>query len=249
VTTAGATIAKLEALLLRVRARTAEPRAARAAPANAPPAAELQVSSPVEEEEDDQPTIPPPPMVQVAQDQGLPVEVGLAVEERVARAPSRAPESPVQPLESRERLVAAPQFEPAAPEIVADEAPRQVDGAPEIEQVREEEVDEEPPVSSRRPVMPEPEERLAEMAFGAEEPSLARHAPPPESGRLPAAPAAELAAAGGASTEAEVPTRELVPEAIVGQLAASARVADVIGEAQRFAPSSFAALLDASLGL
>ena len=50
---------------------------------------------------------------------------------------------------------------------------------------------------------------------------------------------------------APVATSVLEPQATRANLATlpHARVADVIGDAQRFAPSTFAALLDASLGL
>ena len=50
----------------------------------------------------------------------------------------------------------------------------------------------ETPASSRRPVAAPPEERLAELAFGSEEPQPARHTPPPKSGRLPAPPAGRV---------------------------------------------------------
>jgi hypothetical protein len=156
-------------------------------------------------------------------------------------------------LGSRERLVAA------AP-VPLEPVPSPVAGAPAREPVEEsppellaavEEV-EEAPLSSRRPVAPEPEERLADMAFGAEEPSPPRHTPPPESGRLPAAPAVEFDADVTGVREATpiVPRpRELVPEATRADLAPSDAVADMIGEAQRFAPATFAELLDASLAL
>jgi len=112
---------------------------------------------------------------------------------------------------------------------------------------------EETPVSSRRPVAPEPEERIEDVAFGAEEPSSHRHSPPPESGRLPAAlPERELDADVTGVREATPMApraHELVPEATRAELASHDAVADIVGEADRFAPSTFASLLDASLGL
>jgi hypothetical protein len=45
------------------------------------------------------------------------------------------------------------------------------------------------------------------------------------------------------------PARELVPEAIVARVPAGDAVADLIGEAARFSPTTFVALLDASLTL
>jgi hypothetical protein len=171
--------------------------------------------------------------------------------------------------DSRERLVAA---QPLAPEAATVEAaPRIHESAPPIE-VGELEVpahellpgelegDEEPPVSSRRPVASEPEERLARMAFGAEEPPQPIHTPPPESGRLPAAPAAEFEPDVDVTSVRNatpiLPRRgvepilqELVPEVIAPQLAASEAVADIVAEAQRFAPATFVELLDASLAM
>jgi hypothetical protein len=108
-------------------------------------------------------------------------------------------------------------------------------------------------------VAPEPEERLAEMAFGTEEPQVPRHTPPPESGRLPASPVVEfdpdvtgvrdavpMATSDPAPTSA---SRELVPQEMRATLASSERVADFVAVAQRFAPGSLIELLDASLSL
>ena len=143
------------------------------------------------------------------------------------------------PLES----VAAPIGEALPPESL-DESPPDLLAAVE-------EVDE-APLSSRRPVAPQPEERLADMAFGTVEPGPPRHTPPPESGRLRAAPAVEfdgdVTGVREATPMASRP-RELVPEATRADLAPSDVVPDIVGEAQRFAPTTFAALLDASLAL
>ena len=129
----------------------------------------------------------------------------------------------------------------------------------------EDEEIEETPASSRRPVTAPPEERLAELAFGAEEPQPARHTPPPKSGRLPAPPAVEFdaditgvrAAPGmSASDDATAPSSQTEPSVLAAQAVrpnfvsgTEMRVVDVIGEAQRFAPATFLALLDASLSL
>ncbi|MGO9838318.1 MAG: hypothetical protein ACLP1X_29410 [Polyangiaceae bacterium] len=242
--TASGTIAKLEALLARVRSRTAEPRTTRAAA----PVLELSVDPPLDEE-DDQPTLPPPPIAEVVQPSVLPLDIDVTVEE--TNVPVLALDPPAaQSPESRERLLAAlPGSEPVAEELSSAEAGAGMDVAPALQKGAEEAVEEEPPASSRRPVVPEPEERLAEMAFGAEEPSPPRHSPPPESGRLPAAAAASFDDTDVTSADVQPPARDLVPEAIRGDVSANARVADVIGEAQRFAPSTFGALLDASLAL
>ncbi|MGD0529380.1 MAG: hypothetical protein ABSE49_29850, partial [Polyangiaceae bacterium] len=167
-------------------------------------------------------------------------------------------------LDSRERLVAAAPVPLPSPAPVAEaeaEAPvphvAELRELPELEESPPEilaavEEVEEAPRSSRRPVAPEPEERLADMAFGAEEPAPPRHTPPPESGRLPAVPAVEFDGDVTGVREATpivARPRELVPEATRPALAASDAVADVVGDAQRFAPATFAELLDASLAL
>jgi hypothetical protein len=242
--TGSRTIAKLEALLLRVRARATEPRAPRAFAGGLAPVLELTVDPPIDED-DDQPTLPPPPIAEVVQEAGLPLDIDVTVEEAHIGVAARAVDPPAQAVDSRERLVVAL----PVPEVVAEEASAEMDGAPAAQKVGEEVEEEEPPVSSRRPVMPEPEERLAEIAFGAEEPSPPRHSAPPESGRLPAVAAASFDAVDAVNAAVESPPRELAPEVIRGELASSAGVIDVIGEAQRFAPSTFGALLDASLAL
>lgn len=119
---------------------------------------------------------------------------------------------------------------------------------------------EEAPVSSRRAVVAEPQERLAEMAFGAEEPAP-RHTPPPESGRLPAVPEVEAEGEGDITGVREAsslplplplpppPARALSAEPTAALLQPSDAVAQVVGDAMAFAPASFLALLDASLAL
>ena len=131
--------------------------------------------------------------------------------------------------------------------------------------------EEEPPISSRRVVSAEPEERLAEMAFGADEPQVPIHTPPPsrarlpataggfetepelaESGRLPASPPGTFEAepdfTGVRSPTPLLPlrpqqaaTRELVAEATGVARAPSDRVAEIVAEAQQFAPPTFVA--------
>jgi len=252
-------IAKLEALLARVVARAGEPRhrpvaAVMAAPPAPPPVA--PVEEPVDFDEVDAATIPPPPVaparapapteadlvmeIEVAQESVGDTLIGVATEELVIG----------ESLGSRERLVAAAPVPLAAivaevppPELVEESPPELLAAVEEVEEA---------PLSSRRPVAPEPEERLADLAFGAEEPQPPRHTPPPESGRLPAAPAVDF---DGDVTGVREATpiaprqRDLLPEPTRAELAPSDAVADLVGEAQRFAPATFAALLDASLAL
>ncbi|HEY3819879.1 MAG TPA: hypothetical protein VGL81_22090 [Polyangiaceae bacterium] len=257
-------IARLEALLARVVSRAAEPR--RRAPAVAAAHPPVQAQAPAEvteilDVEVDEATIPPPPIVPVRATAATEAEVVMEVEvvqEAAADTVIGVPAEEVtiaESLGSRERLVAAAPV-PLAPAAAAEPSPPEAlevleESPPEILAAVEEV--EEAPLSSRRPVAPEPEERLADMAFGAEEPSPPRHTPPPESGRLPAAPAVEFDAdvtgVREATPLAPPRPRELVPEATRAALESSDAVADLVGEAQRFAPATFAALLDASLAL
>jgi len=274
-------IGKLEALLARIRSRAAEPRKA------APTAAAAVAESPARTEAprpmqavDEEITLAQPAArssrAATEADIVLEVEVQEVTGDTVIGVPVEEVMAP-EALGSRERLVAAepiaaepselpaaelpdrgPPVEEMGPEILADES--DVEETAEIEEA---------PLSSRRPVGPQPEERLAEMAFGAEE-EPPRHTPPPESGRLPAAPAVEFdgdvtgvreatpiapvhaqeeEASPLRAAAAPTPTRELVPEATHATLPIGDGVAEIIGEAQGFQPSSFAALLDASLAL
>jgi hypothetical protein len=224
-------IQRLEALLERVRMRAAEPRRRRADAKAVEPEVIVEVDAPVVPRE-------------------APVE---RPEER----------SVADGYDSGERFVVAQRIspEPAPEEPAAGGRPseRRVEAVAEPDAHSEEsEVMEEAPVSSRRTVVSEPEERLAEMAFGADELQQPIHTPPPESGRLPAAPVDEFdrditgvrSATPVAPRRAGDPgPRELVPEVLQPKRAPSDEVVDVIVRAQRFAPSTFVALLDASLDL
>jgi len=273
-----ATIAKLEALLARVRMRAAEPRRPKtsAAPALAapPPAAGRAVAEETDDS-DELPTRPPPAGV------AAPAEPEIVIDVDVPERPSDdvAPAAAASGSDSRERLVAAspatplPTAEPArdTPDVPVEVAAATTEEstAAHAEPGKAEEDDDEiepAPSSSRRPVAVEPEERLAEMAFGAVDPQPPRHTPPPESGRLPAAPAADAdydgeitgvrdtssiaadEAARRASTEGSSPP-EVVPEATRPRLPAGDRVAEVMGAARASGPTTFVALLDASLTL
>jgi hypothetical protein len=236
------TVARLEALLARVRKRAAEPRPARI-PAQTPP------------------------MPQQRRDVDTFVEVEVA-EAKQNTLVAVAAEEVVVPaaLESRERLLAAEPLDSDA--SAADASPTEARAGEAVpaqgpEAPSDEEIDE-APASSRRPVGSQPEERLAEMAFGTEDPSPPRHTPPPESGRLPAiAPAEEFdfdttgvreAAKKPAprspepQPEPQAPP-EIAPVAVRAEIATSSAVADVVGHAERAMPSRFVELLDASLGL
>ncbi|MDP9149868.1 MAG: hypothetical protein M3O36_08030 [Myxococcota bacterium] len=207
---------------------------------------------------------------------------------REAAAPAPVPTDALDgtvlrdPSDSEERLVAAepPRDRPdgvhestqrkrvsdSLPDALASDFD-ELDAAGEVEQA---------PISSRRPVAPDPEERLALLAFGAQEPQVPRHTPPPESGQLLAMPdvefdgdvtgvrdsspvspnrseqavAVEVAARPlDRDLASSAPTRDLVPQVTRPQIGTSEQVMDVLGEAQAFGPPTFFALLEASLKL
>jgi hypothetical protein len=257
-------IAALETLLARVRSRAGEPREARQSLAAVSPVVPAPPSEPPPSDEIDAVTIPPPPAllrqlapppmraalpteadvvvdVNVLQDAVGDTVIGVAAEEEAGTG-----ESPG----SREQLVAAG---PAMGLVVPMPAPESLPEEPSDLLASVERV-EETPVSSRRPVATEPEQRLSDMTYGTdEEESLPRHTPPPESGRLPAGPSTgdPDADVTGVRESPVMPPRGHVPvpEAIRADLSPHDAVADIVGEAQPFAPSTFAALLDAGLAL
>jgi len=222
--TGGEMIARLEALLERVRIRAAAPRGSLAV--------DGMLSSP---------TIPVGPKPDIGASDGT----SPAPKER-----GRNDESTGDRPDSRERLVVAEanfsegvgerrDAEAAqAPLAPLEEGHASPPGAVGFDESVTEETLEGAPASSRRSIIAEPQERLAEMAFGAEEPLAPLHTPPPESGRIPTAVEGTLKGAAN-----------LFPESIRADLVSSHDVIEVIGEAQRFAPTKFVALLDASLAL
>jgi hypothetical protein len=187
-------------------------------------------------------------------------EVAADVPPEVLAAAATEPVAIGANAESRERLIVAAPIpleldEPMAPEPV--QAKAETPAPVEVDVVLDEPV-EEAPVSSRRAVVAEPQERLAEMAFGSEEQPAPRHTPPPASGRLPAVQAEPgdegditgVREAAAARPVAPPPAPAvLTPEATQAQLAPSDKVAEVVAAAQAFAPTTFVALLDASLSL
>ncbi|MDP9033375.1 MAG: hypothetical protein M3O50_01090 [Myxococcota bacterium] len=199
-----------------------------------------------------------------------------------------APDAPDEtllrdPSDSQERLVAAEPLLVVRHESIHESAPRdpEADSLPNALATEFDELDmvadvEQAPISSRRPVAPQPEETLAQLAFGALESQPPRHVPPPESGQLLAiaevefdgditgvrdsaplssnAPQQTVAAeVGGRPLERDSASSGgapgLVPEAIRPQIGVNDHVIDVVGEAQRFAPSTFLALVESSLKL
>jgi hypothetical protein len=264
------TISRLEALLARVRSRAAEARTAAVVPHVAmpqPAAAVVVAPEPVDDEDDNQPTVPPPPGVGpqdlfprrevrrlTPEPAAIEVDVDMSADEVSAPATDRAAPAPepasaaAEAASSQERLVMTEPEPAEMPEPVGPVSLPQ----PAAAAVPEVEAEEEPPASSRRPLAPQqPEERLAEMAFGATEPRPAMHTPPPESGRLPAAPPAadmEFADEDTGVHAAKVPA-PLTPEPTRAALSLSADVAKTQGTVASFHPTTFAELLEASLKL
>jgi hypothetical protein len=267
------TLAKLHALLARVRARAGESRIPQA---NGPAASAMPApQSPPAVEPVELSTWSPPALESAAREPDIEVEVDY-----VETTPISASGPAHGTSESVERLVAA---QPTAPEGLVDPAPSTPEsasaeppassGAVEAEAVRppedvaspleseagaDEEEPEPGPASSRRPVMmTEPEERLEQMAFGTAETPPPRHTPPPESGRMPAAPAMEPESDATGLREVVSPAVEpppspvvqLVPQPTRAALDSRDDIAEVIGEAQAFQPASFSALLDATMAL
>ena len=252
----------------------AAPPPAAPPPAPAPPVAAPVVARPVQRVEPpptviidqiEEATLPPPPMAS----DDFAVDVDVHVSTPPPPSMDAVPGSNREPSPSQERLSGAQALSTEPPAVMADVA----DEGPSLEHgesladedaLAGEEKPEEAPISSRRPVAP-PEERLAELAFGAGEPLPPRHTPPPKSGRLPAPPATEfdgdvtgvrdavaLPTAGADATRPAAQASRpgvLAPQAVRPNLVSEPRVADVIGDAQAFAPSTFFELLDASLAL
>jgi hypothetical protein len=221
-------------------------------PASAPPDLSEGPAESIPPEMLEETTLPPPPLTDAPGDADFDVDVDVGTTPQPAGARAES--------DSRERLSAAPAAEPEA--VAADAGPLPDEDEMASAPADEDQTDE-APASSRRPVAPPPEERLAELAFGTEEQQPARHTPPPKSGRLPAPPAVEFDAdvtgvrdaprlnADDDAASAQGEPSVLSPQAVRADLASGAnvRVPDVIGEAQAFAPATFLALLDASLSL
>jgi hypothetical protein len=202
-----------------------------------------------------------PPNVVHAPSPGLAPEPAAASGVALAHAGAPAEPAPIDALPNDSWTPPAeaspPPVQPApqtVPELEMDRgsgSPAALDDASTLEAA---------PASSRRPV--EPEEQLADMAFGPGAPQPPRHTPPPESGRLPAAPPDEFddvdvtgvrdatALAKGDAAEPVLPLAEpIVAEVSRPVLSATGDVADVVGPSPRFVPKTFTELLEATLSL
>jgi hypothetical protein len=253
------TLARLQRLLERVRTRAGTRDGySRGAPASATSTA---VASEAVEEPVQLSTWTPPPPDEPPPEVGIPVDVDYVEAAQVAVADRDAEENSAGHFDSTERLVVANTL---VAYIGADEggdnlehSPTEPGGGEAPAQATEamtdnvgEEAAEPAPASSRRPVMPEAEDRLARIAFGAEEAPPPLHTPPPESGRVPASPADDFD-----SDPLEAPRQvrqqdePLVAEATRALLESSVPVAKLVGGPGRPVPMTFSAILDDTLSL
>lgn len=255
------TVARLQKLLERVRTRAGARDGYRAG-AMAAPVATAVDSAPVEEPDQLSTWTPPPPDGPVPE-VAIPVDVDQVETTQLGVAEREAEEDTAGHFDSTERLVAAGTTVAYAG---ADEgsdnleqSPAEPDGGLEApaEATRSvadsvgEEAAEPAPASSRRPVMPEAEERLARMAFGAEEAPPPLHTPPPESGRVPASPADDFDSDPlDAPRQVRRPDEPLIAEATRALLLeSSVPVAKLVGGPTRPVAMTFSAILDETLSL
>jgi hypothetical protein len=205
----------------------------------------------------------PPPPDEPAPEVGIPVDVDyIERTQQVVVADPGAEEDPAGHFDSTERLVVASttvayagaddgndslEQSPAEPRAGVDA--RAQASQSEADNVGEEAA-EPAPASSRRPVMPEAEDRLARMAFGVEEAPPPLHTPPPESGRVPASPADDFDSDPlEAPRQVRHPDEPLIAEATRALLQSSVPVAKLVGGPNRPAPMTFSAILDETLSL
>jgi len=239
------TLAKLHTLLERVRVR------ARASDGHPGPAAAMS-TEPVEEPPQLTTWTPPAPDEPV-QDVGIAVDVEYVETTQI----SAIVEVPVGGhLDSAERLVTAGSagaysLGKSSVEGGDDRSGRAAEPSADgpLAHGQDEEAAEHAPASSRRPVMPEPEDHLEQMAFGSEEEPPPIHTPPPESGRMPAAPADEFDSDVDDLRERAHHEEPMVVHATRAVLDSDAPVATMTGDPGRSTPSTFSALLAETLAL
>jgi len=157
----------------------------------------------------------------------------------------------------------APMREPSSfPDDVSGEVASQVrSDAPVFDDIPTEEAREDrAPASSRRPVAPQSEPRLEQLAFGTDDVLPPLHTPPPESGRVPASPDGEFNGDVTGVRETTPPPSKLSdlgfepqPEADAeitrASLDGSVQVARFVGETGSSLPKTFLTVLDDALTL
>jgi hypothetical protein len=240
------TLARLQTLLMRVRERarrTGEPAEVDSVPPPRGPDPATPVATPVS-------SLPPIDL----QDDGIPIATADLEE---ARMPVAHPASSVPPSDLREDETpiaaadvtvselslsaqsSAPPGRIGVEPLFGETRSDTLETSPADELTLDDRAEDRAPASSRRPVAGlATEAPLDQLAFGSEEALPALHTPPPESGKVPAAP-----------DITDYDREELVPETTHPTLDATITVAQFVGQAAPFAPASFLALLDATLGL
>jgi hypothetical protein len=247
------TLSRLERLLERVRARAGARGGARAAPA--PAIAAAAAGAELIEEPVQLTTWTPPPPEAAVPDVAIAIDVDYVEAAQVTVADGGPEEVPSERFDSAERLVVAGAIptDEAGDELIPEPEPGDELGAPGETQLAAdalgEETAEPAPISSRRPVMGEPDDRLERMAFGADEAPPPLHTPPPESGRVPAAPADDFDSEVGDARESDRPDEPLVAEPRRAHLESGAPVIKLSGTPRRSMPATFSALLDETLSL
>lgn len=241
------TLSRLEMLLERVRVRTG---ARGGSVASSAPSTTAVNPAPVEEPVQLSTWTPPPPEAP-APDVAIAIDVDYVEAAEVPQADGRSEEPQSDRFDSTERLVVAGSADDAADELIPE--PETVENEEQAVETQPptdapvEEAAEPAPASSRRPVMmTEPDDRLERIAFGAGDARPPLHTPPPESGRVPAAPADEF---DSETPEARPLSEPLVAEATLAILEASGPVAELTGAPRRSVPTTFSALLDETLSL
>ena len=245
------TLSRLERLLERVRARAGARGGAGAAPAPAIAAAGAEL---IEEPVQLTTWTPPPPEAPVP-DVAIAIDVDYVESAQVTVADGGPEEATSERFDSAERLVVASAgpTDEAGDELIPEPEPGDELDAPAETQLAAdalgEDTAEPAPISSRRPVMGEPDDRLERMAFGGDEAPPPLHTPPPESGRVPAAPADDFDSEVGDAREADRPDEPLVAEPTRAHLESGAPVIKLSGTPRRSMPATFSALLDETLSL
>lgn len=248
-------VAKLRKLLERVRTRAGTH--GENGGAVAPITSSSKGLGPVEEPVQLTTWTPPPPD-DLAPEVGIPVDVDYVETTHVVVADPGGVEVAEGHFDSTERLVvASTAVADADPDEGADDVDQppaeSVDGSAQtahsVADGLGEEAGEPAPASSRRPVMAEPDDRLARMAFGAEEAPPPLHTPPPESGRVPASPSDDFDRDPLETQEIRQSHEPLIAEATRALLESAAPVANLIGGPGRPVPTTFSAILDETLSL
>lgn len=261
------TLARLQTLLTRVRAR-----ARYADPDPAPAATPISSLPPIDLQDDGIPIATADPVSSRPPSDAHEDETRMPVANPASSVPPsdlREEETPIAAADvatvtelSLATQSSAPPSRIGVDPLFDETRNDTLETSPADELTTDEGAEDRAPASSRRPVAGlATEPPLDQLAFDSEEPLSALHTPPPESGKVPAASditdydrdLGDVENQSEASQRAErafdSAPEGLVPETTHPTLDASVTVAQFVGQAAPFAPASFLALLDATLGL